>query len=199
MLKAFSLPRRHCHHRRLGEIPQQIVRRQIVLNHRKNNENPVSYLVGLVIGFALPTFAQEKAATPAVPNPFQSIPAGPALVQQLEAINEQFDEAFNKHDATAVAAFYTENAILSSPLAVASGLPDIEKYFTNVFQRFNGSNHSTKINYVYAFGGDLCAIGGYTVTNNGHQQAGGYVINVYTPARDTWKIRAAVVKFATVP
>jgi hypothetical protein len=42
-------------------------------------------LVGFAISFALPIFAQEKAATPAVPNPFQ-IPAGPALVQQLEAI-----------------------------------------------------------------------------------------------------------------
>jgi hypothetical protein len=47
-----------------------------------------------------------------VPNPFQPIPAGPAL-QQLEVIDEKFDEAFNKHDASAVAAFYTSNAILS--------------------------------------------------------------------------------------
>jgi len=119
-------------------------------------------LAVLAISFVLPTFAQEKAATPAVPNPFQPIPAGPAPVQQLEAINEKLDEAFNKHDATAVAAFYTENAILSSSSGIASGLQDIEKYFTNVFQRFSPSDNSTKINYVYAFGGDLCAIGGLT-------------------------------------
>jgi ketosteroid isomerase-like protein len=156
-------------------------------------------LIGLAIGFAVPAIAQQKAATPAVPNPFQPIPAGPSLVQQLEAINEKLDEAFNKRDATAVAAFYTANAILSSSLGIASGLPDIEKYFTNMFQRFSGSDHSTKINYVYAFGGDLCAIGGWTVTINGSKQAGGYVINVYTPARDTWKIRASVFKYATVP
>ena len=156
-------------------------------------------LVGLAIGFALPTFAQEKAATPAVPNPFQPIPAVAALVQQLEAINEKLDEAFNKHDATAVAAFYTKNAILSSSLGIASGLPDIEKHFTNIFQRFSPSDNSTKINYVYAFGGDLCAIGGSTVTVNGSKQAGGYFINVYTPARGTWKIRASVSKFATGP
>jgi hypothetical protein len=61
--------------------------------------------------FAVPALAQEKAASPAVPNPFQPIPAGPALVQQLEVINEKFDEAFNKHDASAVAAFYTANAM----------------------------------------------------------------------------------------
>jgi len=156
-------------------------------------------LAGFAINFALPIFAQEKAATPAVPNPFQPIPAGPALVQQLEAINNKLDEVTNKHDATAVAAFYTANAILSSPLGVASGLPDIEKFFTNVFQRFSPSDRSTKINYVYAFGSDLCAIGGWTETVNGSKQSGGYFIYVYTPARGTWKIRASVSKHATGP
>jgi hypothetical protein len=37
------------------------------------------------------------------------------------------------------------------------------------------------MNYVYAFGGDLVAMGGWTVTINSHQQAGGYLVNVYTP------------------
>jgi predicted SnoaL-like aldol condensation-catalyzing enzyme len=120
----------------------------------------------LAIGFAAPALAQEKAASPAVTNPFQAIPAISSVVQQLEAINEKFDEAFNKHDATAVAAFYIANAILSSPVAVASGRPAIEKYFTELFQRFNPCDRSTKLGYVYAFGGDLCAIGVCTVIIN---------------------------------
>jgi ketosteroid isomerase-like protein len=156
-------------------------------------------LVGLAIGFAVPAFAQEKAATPAVPNPFQPIPAGPALVQQLEAINEKFDEASNKHDAAAVAALYTANAILVTPLGIFSDRNAIEKYFTDVFQRYNPSDQLTKTSYVYAFGGDLCAIGGWTVTVNGSQRGGGYLVKVYTPVRDTWKIRAAVEKFPTGP
>jgi ketosteroid isomerase-like protein len=162
-------------------------------------------LVGLAISFALPIFAQDKAAIPAVPNPFQPIPAGPALVQQLEVINEKMDEAFNKHDAGAVAAFYTENAILSSPRGNASGrenasgLPAIEKHYANLFERFSPSDRATKMNYVYAFGGDLCAMGGSTETITGHQQSGGYLLNVYTPVRGTWKIRVAVFKYATGP
>jgi hypothetical protein len=41
-------------------------------------------------------------------------------------------------DATAVAAFYTANAIPSTPhLAVGSGQPAIEKYFTDQFQRLS--------------------------------------------------------------
>ena len=142
-------------------------------------------LVVAAIGFAVPALAQEKAASPGVPNPL------------LEVIDEKFDEAFNKHDASAVAAFYTANAILSSPLGVASGLSEIEKYFTNLFERFSPTDRSTKMNYVYAFGGDLVALGGWTVTITGSQQAGGYLVNVYTPVRGTWKIRAVTFKYAT--
>jgi hypothetical protein len=54
-------------------------------------------VVGLAASFALPIFAQEKEEVKAFP--FTPIPAGPQLVQQIEAINQQFDEAFNKHDA----------------------------------------------------------------------------------------------------
>src|ERR1700730_5427333 len=90
-------------------------------------------LVGSAIGSAAPALAEEKASTPAVPNPFQPVPAGPALVQQLEVIDEKFDEAFNKHDASAVAAFYTSNAIQATPVGVFSGREAIEKYFTELF------------------------------------------------------------------
>jgi hypothetical protein len=57
-------------------------------------------LVGLGISFALPILAQEKEDIK--PFPFTPIPAGPQLVQQIAAINQKFDEAFNKHDAPAV-------------------------------------------------------------------------------------------------
>jgi hypothetical protein len=44
-------------------------------------------------------------------------------------------------------------------------------------------------------GGDLCAIGGWIVTIDGTQKFGGYLVNVYTPAGATWKIRASVFKY----
>jgi len=127
----------------------------------------VVILVGLAISFALPAFAQEKEEVN--PFPFRAIAASPQIVQQLEAINLKFDEAFNKHDAAAVAALYTANAIQVTPLGIFSGREAIEKYFTDVFQRFTPSDNVTKISYVYAFGGDLCAIGGWTVIVHGSQ------------------------------
>ena len=154
----------------------------------------VAALVGFAISFALPIFAQEKEEVK--PFPFTPIPAGPQLVQQIEATNQKFDEAFNKHDAAAVGALYTANAVLATPRGMFSGREAIEKYFTDVFQRFNPSDRVTKVSYVYAFGGDLCAIGGWTLVW-GPQQGGGYLVNVYTPVGGTWKIRASVFKYPT--
>jgi uncharacterized protein (TIGR02246 family) len=122
-------------------------------------------LVGLAISFALPAFTQEKEE--ANPFLFGAIQAKSEIVQKLEAINEKIDEAINKRDAAAVAAFYTANAIQVTPVGVLSGREAIEKYVTDLFQRFNPSNRFTKISYVYALGDDLCAIGGWTLIING--------------------------------
>ena len=56
-------------------------------------------LVGLAIGFPLPTFAQEQRTV------------DPEVRQQIEAVLTKFGEAQNKHDATAVADLFTLDAI----------------------------------------------------------------------------------------
>jgi uncharacterized protein (TIGR02246 family) len=87
-----------------------------------------------------------------------------ALVQQIEAINQKFDEAFNKHDAAAVGELYTANAVQTTPGPSFSGREAIEGYIADLFQRHNPSERVTKMSYVYAFDGDLCTLGGWTVT-----------------------------------
>ena len=119
-------------------------------------------LIGLAISFALPVFAQDKEDVK--PFPFPPIPAGPQLVQQIEAINQKFDEAFNKHDAAAVAALYSANAVQTTPGASFSGREAIQGYITDLFQRHNPTDRVTKLSYIYAMGGDLCGIGGWAVT-----------------------------------
>ena len=81
------------------------------------------------------------------------------MAQQLDVINRQLDEAVNKHDAVAAAALHTEKATIVTPLGTFSGRYGIEKYSTDVFQRYNPSDQLIKISYVYAFGDNLCAIG----------------------------------------
>src|ERR1700732_1865044 len=152
-------------------------------------------VVGLAASFAWPIFAQEKEEI--MPFPFTPTPAGPQLVQQIEAINQQFDEAFNKHDAAAVGELYTANAFQTTPGGSFSGREAIEGYITDLFQRHNPSDRVTKMSYVYAFGGDLCALGGWTVTIDGSRKFGGYLAIVYTFVGGTWKIRASVFKYPT--
>jgi hypothetical protein len=112
-------------------------------------------LVGLAISFALPIFPQEKEDV----KPFLLLLSLLVLklVQQIEAINQKFDEAFNKHDAAAVGALYTSNAVQTTPQGSFSGREAIEGYIIALFQRHNPSDRVTKMSYFYAFGGDLCA------------------------------------------
>ena len=156
-------------------------------------------LVGLAIGFALPAFTQEKEEVN--PFPFHAVTASPQLVKHLEAINLKFDEACNKHDAAAIGALYIAKAVQVTPVGTFSGREAIEKHFTDLFARFNDSDRVTKMSYVYAFAGDLCAIGGYSLSMGwgSRQHTGGYLVNVYTRVGDTWKIRASVVKYRTGP
>jgi hypothetical protein len=102
----------------------------------------VVILVGLAISFALPISAQEKEDVKSFP--FTPIPAGPQLVQQIEAINQKFDQAFNQHDASAVGALYTSNAVQATPQGSFSGREAIEAYITDLFQRHNPSDRVTK-------------------------------------------------------
>ena len=158
-------------------------------------------IVILTSNFMLPLLllGEEQAATPAAPNPFKPIPAIPSLAQQIEAISLKFDEAFNKHDGDAVMALFTTTATQVTPVGTFVGREAIEKYYGTLFQNFQPQGRATKINYVYTYGADLCALGGWIVTVHGSQQFGGFLVNVYTQVSGTWKIRTSVLKYAIGP
>ena len=59
----------------------------------------VVVLVGFAISLVLPTFAQQKDAVQ------------PQLRQEIEAALMKFEEAFNKHDAAAMATLFTLDAV----------------------------------------------------------------------------------------
>ena len=70
---------------------------------------------GLAIGFSAQAQAQEKNTV------------DPQVRQQIEALNQKFDEAFNQNDAEAVADLFTADAIEAGPdEAAASGQQEIE-------------------------------------------------------------------------
>jgi hypothetical protein len=56
-------------------------------------------LAGLAIGFAPPILAQEKNTV------------DPEVLQQIEPVYTKYDEAYNKNDAAAIAALFTQDAL----------------------------------------------------------------------------------------
>src|SRR6201984_1827199 len=99
-------------------------------------------LVGLAISFALPIFAPEKEDVKHFPFTLSLLVTNPS--NKTKAINQKFDEAFNKHDAAAVGELYTSNAVQTTPGGSFSGREAIEGYITDFFQRHNPSDKATK-------------------------------------------------------
>ena len=85
-------------------------------------------LQGLAIGFAVSALAQWKDT------------ADPRVAQQLvsfydSALRTKYDEAFNAKDAVALAALFTEDAVLVAPEGLFPGRQDIEKRYAGMFKR----------------------------------------------------------------
>jgi ketosteroid isomerase-like protein len=68
----------------------------------------------------------------------------PQLRQQLDAKYKKYDEAFNNNDAAAVAAFFTEDAVLVTDTGPVYGRKAIEKSYADQFQKWRVSNHIGK-------------------------------------------------------
>jgi uncharacterized protein (TIGR02246 family) len=139
-------------------------------------------LVGLAFGSAVPALAQEQNTV------------NPEVRQQIEAVLVKFDEAFNKNDAAATAALFTQDAVhvirTWSEGGLASGQQAIEKRLAVEFAS-SPSNLSHKLLQVYAIGNDICAITEWSlppVDTKGH-----YEVTIYVREADTWKIRMAYV------
>ena len=71
--------------------------------------------------------------------------ADPQIALQIRERFKKYDQAFNKNDATAVAALFAEDALQVTPEGLYSGRHAIEKrYAEQVFPRLNGNNHFIK-------------------------------------------------------
>jgi len=137
-------------------------------------------LAGLAISFVLPTFAQQKDAV------------DPKTEQQIRALTSNFDAAFNRNDAAAVAALYTANGV-SVFHQTSYGRQAIEKSYAHDFQRWHPNNHIISVNHVILAGNDVRAIGKWSCvfqnTTGGPGNDGGHCSWVIVREGDTWKIR----------
>ncbi|MGB9275312.1 MAG: nuclear transport factor 2 family protein [Terrimicrobiaceae bacterium] len=85
-------------------------------------------LVGLLISFALPIFAQQKETV------------DPQTIEQIIAVGKKYDEAENNNDAASLAALFTEDAVFVTNTGPVYGRQAIEKWFRDDFQEWRHSN-----------------------------------------------------------
>jgi hypothetical protein len=138
-------------------------------------------LAGLAITVAAPALAQEQNSV------------DPEIRQQIEAVTKKREEAYNKYDAVAYAAFYTQDAIdvwsWLSEGGAAVGLPAIVKRYEAEFASYP-TKQSFKVVQVYAIGNEICAVGEFT---HYHMYGKGHSVVVYVHEADDWKVRLSYV------
>jgi ketosteroid isomerase-like protein len=136
-------------------------------------------IAGLAIGFAVPALAEEKDSV------------DPEVRQQIEAELIKYDDAFNKHDAVAIADLFAIDAVevmgWESEGGAVFGQQAIEKrYAVNLAGGMN--NHDIKLVQAYPIGSEVCAITKETVA-----QWSNSAVRIYVRDADTWKIKLAYV------
>jgi uncharacterized protein (TIGR02246 family) len=137
-------------------------------------------LAGFAIGFILPTFAQEKDTI------------DPQVAEQVRALAAKYDEAFNRNDATAVAALYTDEAVFKTPNGTFTGREAIEGLYRKLyFEGDHAKNDVTVVDEVVAVGNEVRVTGTWSDTFEGIGtiHADGTYSWVLTHEGDSWKIR----------
>jgi uncharacterized protein (TIGR02246 family) len=134
--------------------------------------------------FALPTFAQQTNT------------ADPQLRQKLADVIAKHVDAQNKNDAAAIAACFTQDAVLVTDSGPVNGRQAIEKYWVDLLKKWKFSDEVVTIDQgsphvIGTAGNEIWATGGWSLTIKGEDfgpiQVKGYwsVIRV----GDDWKIR----------
>ena len=127
-----------------------------------------------------PTFAQQKDAV------------DPQLAEQVRALAAKYDEAFNKNDAVAVAALYTEDAVFETPNGTFDGREAIEaENAKHYFAERHSRNLVTLVNEVAGVVEEVRATGTWSDTFEeiGTIHADGTYSWVLIQEGDSWKIR----------
>jgi uncharacterized protein (TIGR02246 family) len=151
-------------------------------------------LASLAIGFAVPSLAQQKdTAEPQIARQRD-------LLGNVEAIGEfgdlhrKLDEAYDKNDATAAAALFTEDGLFVTPGEMFSGRQQIETGLADMFQRspITDFNCSRERRHLDAIDNAVWSAGQWGSTSQsatGPVSAWGTWTAIYVREGDAWKFR----------
>jgi uncharacterized protein (TIGR02246 family) len=141
-------------------------------------------LVGLATSFVVPAVAQQ----PNTPDP--------QTIERLNSLVKKGDEAYNRNDAAAVAALYTEDAVLLTDTGPIRGRKAIEKWYADLFKLFQVSNRLSKadeFHFLSAADKEVWTTGEWSETlqskSGGPMQVKGYWAAIKVHEGGVWKER----------
>jgi len=140
----------------------------------------VSAALTLGIAFS-PALAQANSASDA------------AVAAKVEQLIADYVQAYNRHDAAALAAFYASDGLFVSVTGTpVEGRDAIEKFWETIFKRIGDVNETVKTTEIHALGDGAWAIGEYSARRKGQvgpPEIKGHWSAVYVPEGGAWKIR----------
>ena len=151
-------------------------------------------LVGLVISFAVATFAQQ----PNTPDP--------KLRDELIALNKKFDEGFVNSDAAALAALYTEDGVhVTFNEPPIFGREAIQKHFEDDFKKIQFIKYLSNLEeyspHVIGTAGNVLWSTGefdqtFRVEHGNPLRIKGHLLTVLVREGDALKIKVDTLNFA---
>lgn len=134
-------------------------------------------------------------APPAEPPPDVN-----AVRAAIEAVNAQFMEAFNKGDAAAVAALYSEDAIVLPPgQTMTSGRQAIQEGTAADIANYSLSGLKLTTSDVQVSGDYAVEVGNYSIQAGAVQDEGKYLVVWKKGADGSWKLYRDAWNSNTMP
>jgi ketosteroid isomerase-like protein len=121
-------------------------------------------VAGSVICFAAPSFAQQKETVEQRISHQRDLLGNPKALGEFGVVGMKVDEAFNRNDASAVAALFTEDGVLAAPDGMFYGRRAIEKGLPkDEFQHWHTQNIVKTVDRVNADGNEVGARGTWSL------------------------------------
>jgi len=146
----------------------------------------ITLLLTLNLTLAAIAFAAEPSATPS-PQVGNGLSAE---IQSITQLDKDYEAAYNRGDANAVAAFYTNDAeYVDEGGNVVSGRHDIEKLLAEEFTTKPGAKLEIDVKSVRLLSPDVLVEEGIaTIAAHGGPQGASRYVAVYIKRAGNWKI-----------
>jgi uncharacterized protein (TIGR02246 family) len=137
--------------------------------------------LGPVTGFATPDLGQQTDGI------------DPQIDQLIRALTMACEEALNEHDAPAVAAFFSEDAVWKTPQGTFYGRRTIERRLADYhFHRWHIKNEVIHIDRMIAVGDEIQETGTWSntiqVPDGSTQDFQGHFTSIFVLEDGNWKI-----------